>query len=328
VSSDEEPEVDLLAGLRDGKWLDAQQFAPLDYHVPGLIPEGTVLMVGAPKIGKSWLVLGIGLGVAAGGYAFGKIKVAQRPVLYLALEDGDRRLQDRCRRLLGDGEHIPAALCRIITVEPGMVLATIAKWMEQHNGDAPLVILDTLGKVMPPALAGESSYQRDYRIGSALKRIVDAHPGMSLLTNHHDRKAASEDFVDAVSGTHGLAGAADTVIVVNRRRYETTGILSVTGRDVVEGEYALRFDEGSVWRLDGDDLGAAAKAAAQYRATAGLGDRSAEILAFVATCAAGATAAEVEAALEMDDARRYLARLVAAQKLVRLKRGVYGTPPT
>jgi len=74
---------------------------------------------------------------------------------------------------------------------------------------------------------------------------------MTLLVNHHDRKAAAEDFVDSVSGTHGLAGAADTVIVLTRSRHETGGLLRVTGRDVAEGEYALRFVDGSTWDLDG-----------------------------------------------------------------------------
>jgi hypothetical protein len=42
---------------------------------------------------------------------------------------------------------------------------------------------------MPPAAIGETIYQRDYRIGSALKKISDENAGMSLLVNHHDRKA-------------------------------------------------------------------------------------------------------------------------------------------
>jgi RecA-family ATPase len=95
----------LLAGLRDGAWLDAQEFPPLAYAVPEVIPEGSVLLVGPPKIGKSWLVLSIALAAAAGGRALG-IDIPKRPVLYLALEDGDRRLQDRCRRLLA-GDSIP-----------------------------------------------------------------------------------------------------------------------------------------------------------------------------------------------------------------------------
>ena len=89
----------LLSTLRDGAWLDRQEFPPLAYAVPGLVPEGSVLLVGPPKIGKSWLVLTIALAAASGGKALG-LDIPKRPVLYLALEDGDRRLQDRCRRLL------------------------------------------------------------------------------------------------------------------------------------------------------------------------------------------------------------------------------------
>jgi hypothetical protein len=51
----------------------------------------------------------------------------------------------------------------------------------------------------------ETIYQRDYRIGSALKKISDENAGMSLLVNHHDRKAQADDFVDTISGSHGAA---------------------------------------------------------------------------------------------------------------------------
>lgn len=95
-------------------------------------------------------------------------------------------------------------------------MATLQAWLELDGGHRPLVILDTLGKVMPPALQGETSYGRDYRIGSVLHGLCDAHPGAALLVNHHDRKASAEDFVAAVSGTNGLAGAADTVIMLAR----------------------------------------------------------------------------------------------------------------
>jgi AAA domain len=130
------------------------------------------------------------------------LEVSKRPVLYLALEDGHRRLQDRCRRLLA-GDPIPSEFQYLTMIEPGRVNDTITAWIHLHQDPPPLVILDTLGKILPPTQPGEDRYQRDYRIGTALKRIVDGLPGMTLLVNHHDRKANADDFVDAVSGTHG-----------------------------------------------------------------------------------------------------------------------------
>lgn len=323
---DTEQQHHLLAGLRNGEWLGAQRFPALTYAVPGIVPEGSTLLVGPPKIGKSFLVLDIALAAAAGASALGAITVEQRPVLYLALEDGHRRLQERCAMLLGDDHPIPAALDYMITVQPGCVVATIAEWMTRHARAEPLIILDTLGKVMPPSQPGESAYQRDYRIGSALKRLVDDDPGASLLVNHHDRKAESTDFVDSVSGTHGLAGSADTIITLTRPRQEADGVLRVTGRDVTEGEYAVKFTAGS-WTLNGSSLDDAAEAAAKVRASAGLVARTAEIVEFVAKHPDGARSKDVEDALGRD-ARRYLSRLVTSGRLARLGRGLYGLPPT
>jgi AAA domain len=140
---------DLLDGMRNGAWLDAQEFPPLRYAVPGLVPEGLSLMVGAPKIGKSWWTLDACLAVSAGGYALGRIHTGSpRPVLYLALEDSDRRLQDRCRQLL-DGAPIPPRFDYLLHVaSPGAVTPTIATWLEWHRGELPLVVVDTLGRAM------------------------------------------------------------------------------------------------------------------------------------------------------------------------------------
>lgn len=324
---DHDNDNELLADLHNGSWLDSQDFPPLAYAIPGVLPEGSSLLVGPPKIGKSWFVLSLALAVAAGGRALGAIEVGNaRPVLYLALEDGDRRMQDRCRQLLGP-DGIPKRFFYLTRVVPSRVTATITAWVRCHAEADPLIVLDTLGKVMPPALAGESSYQRDYRIGGQLKRLCDEHPGLTLLVNHHDRKAGSEDFVDSVSGTNGLAGAADTIIVLTRPRQESSGVLKVTGRDVPEGEYALKFEQGSAWSLDGPTLEVAALNAQESRMSAGLSDRSAEVIAFVSQHPEGVRASEVEQKLGAD-ARRYLARLVESGRLHRAKRGLYTPVPT
>jgi AAA domain len=314
-------EPDLLAGLRDGAWLDAQDFPPLRYHLPGVIPEGSNLLVGPPKIGKSWFVLALGLAAACGGVALGQ-RVDARPVFYLALEDGDRRLQDRCRTLLGT-DRIPPAFEYLTKVQPGMVVATIEAWLARHPGGQPLVILDTLGKVMPPSLMGETSYGRDYRIGTALKRATDEQPGSALVTNHHDRKAHSEDFVDRVSGTNGLAGAADTIVVLTRARHETNGLIQVTGRDVAEGQYAVNFDgPRGLWSLDGDDLSGAATAAIERRITEGLDDRSRAVIEYVNDHPEGVRWGDVKQDLGEEEAR-YLSRLAGSGRIARPSRGLY-----
>lgn len=305
------PGCSLLDNLRNGTWLDTQEFPPLRYAVPELIPEGMTVLVGAPKIGKSRIVLDLGIAVAAGGDAYGAVRTGDpRPVLYLALEDGDRRLQQRCRMVLAN-DPIPARF-QYLTRVNGSVLDTANVWLNVMGNEetGQVVIFDTLGKVMPPARPGESAYARDYRIASELKRLADDYPGTALIVVHHDRKAGSEDFVDAVSGTHGIAGAADTIAAVTRTRGEDTAMLKITGRDVLEREYALTLEEGQ-WRLDGDDLEAAAKHARLRSQSEGLGDQSAKILAFVVEQGVEVTPKLVASKLGLDNQTvgKYLKRL-------------------
>ena len=203
-------------------------------------------------------------------------------MLYLALEDGHRRLQSRFRRILGFGRPIPADIEVITEATPGEALVVIAEFMHRYADEKPLVILDTLGKVKRHKKPGEDSYLVDYEVGSALKKLADAVPGSTLLVVHHTRKAESADFVDTVSGTQGIAGSVDFVLVLARKRHENNAILSVTGRDIVEAEYALHADDGVLWRLDGADLDAARENVQQRRAEASMGDRQMDVYLTVA----------------------------------------------
>ena len=326
ISDTSNSDARLLAGVRDGAWLTTQDFPPLAYAVDGLIPEGLCILVGPPKAGKSWLTLGLLLAIASGGVALGHIKAAPaRRVFYLALEDGDRRMQDRCRALLGPGEDIPALFHYQTRSMPGMVLPTVDAWMRRHP-DTVMVVIDTLGKVMPPAQLGESAYQRDYRVGAALKALADARPGLAVLVLHHDRKATADNFVDSVSGTHGLAGAADTVFVLCRKRQSSEGTLKVTGRDVPEAEYALTVTGGKAWQLDGTDLRVAAAVVRKREDERALGDMSARVLAAVNEHPEGIRAAALVERFG-EDVYQYLKRLYGAERIGKKGRGLYIPAP-
>jgi hypothetical protein len=219
------------------------------WAVPGLIAEGVTLLCGPPKVGKSWLSLNLGLSIAAGLPALGTIPVDAGPVLYLALEDTPRRLQSRMRKVLA-GRRAPSGLTldTYCPALPAGGVEYIAGWLDEHPG-ARLIVIDVLTKVRGSAPHGASAYEADYAAVGHIKRLADAY-AVPVVLVHHVRKAGSEDFLAEVSGTNGLAGAADAVLVLKRGRAQADGVLHVTGRDVEETEMALSFDaDHGAWSL-------------------------------------------------------------------------------
>lgn len=321
--SPSEDEPSFLSRSFTADWLLAQQFPELRYVVEGIIPEGLSLLVAAPKIGKSWLVLGLGVATSGGGVALGGIRADQAPVLYMALEDGPRRLQSRLHSI--GATELSDRLTFITAVPKGDILWTINEYMERYAGQNPVVILDTLGKAMPPAISGETQYERDYRVAGALKAAADSNPGSSVIVVHHTRKADGADFLDAVSGTQGLAGAADTILLLKRARHEDTATLQVTSRDAAEGEYRLDLDTSGVWTLAGGTLEAAAMAANEDRDTSGVGDRMAEVIAAVNRANRPIAPKEIAADLGMDSGQvsTYLTRAADRARIRKAGWGKY-----
>ncbi|MBA2529957.1 MAG: AAA family ATPase [Euzebyales bacterium] len=228
------------------------EFPEPRWAVPGVVAEGLTLFCGAPKAGKSWAAFGLAVAVATGGQALGKIVVESGDALYIALEDPPRRLQARLRKLLG-GATAPERLT-IATECPRLDAGgvdKIAAWLNTHP-DARLVVVDVFAKVRSPSSAQANAYDSDYRAMSLLKALADRFC-VAIVVVHHTRKTVAEDWLDSVSGTQGLAGAADAVLILRRSRGQADGELHLTGRDIEETVYALAFaaDLGAWQLLDG-----------------------------------------------------------------------------
>jgi hypothetical protein len=242
---------------RRTRWTDAElmavQFPEPRWAVPGLLCEGVNMLAGAPKLGKSWMSLGIGAAIANGDPALGSIEVDRGPVLYCALEDTGRRLQRRRRQMLAAGGRA-APLLTLETACPTMTAggdAVIIEWLEA-NPSARLVIIDTFEKMRGTDAHGMSAYAGDYAAATRFKVIADYY-SVPILLIHHVRKQGAEDFQSLVSGTNGLTGAMDAILVLERGRGQADGVLHVTGRDVEEADYAMSFDahSGAWTKLDG-----------------------------------------------------------------------------
>lgn len=225
-------------------------FAEIRYIIPDYVAEGLTVLAGAPKVGKSWMTLGWALSVAAERPAFGVLNPDAGDVLYLALEDNQRRLQKRLR-LMAVGS-VPERLTLMTewpSIDDGCV-EQIAHWIKGVPKPR-MVVVDVLAKVRGAVAGKESAYDGDYRLITGLQTLAGQH-GIAIIVVHHTRKMAADDPFDAVSGTRGLTGAADTVLVLKADTGTGQMMLYGRGRDIEEIETGVRFKpDNGTWEIVG-----------------------------------------------------------------------------
>lgn len=213
--------------------------------VPGLLSEGLNLLAGPPKAGKSWLALNLAMTVAAGGMVLGQSEANAGNVLYLSLEDRTRRVQGRARKILAGKDHGTKGRLMIFTEFPRQDnggLEAIQQWVEESHNPS-LVIVDVWQRFKPTRSKGRNNnaYEQDYADLGQLKSVLD-QKNVSCLCLHHLNKSTPEDVVERLSGSMGIGGCSDGIMVLTRQRSETEGELFMTGRDIEEKKIALKFD--------------------------------------------------------------------------------------
>ena len=230
----------------------SHSFPEPNWAVPNLIPAGLNILAGRPKIGKSWLVLQTAIAAGSGGMVLGE-RVERRNVLYLALEDSQRRLQERLRLQ----SCPPGASIEFITQWPALIesgLEHLQKLIEK-NGYG-LVIVDTLAR-----WAGLRKLEDEQLVTqrlSELQRYATQRNLTVLLVDHHRKAGASSvtDVIDDVMGATSKTGMADAALGLYRQRGQQGAELKITGRDVLDRELAVTFDHQTMcWQLLGDAAG-------------------------------------------------------------------------
>lgn len=220
-----------------------QEFPEPQYIIEGLLPEGLTLMVGLPKIGKSFLALHIALAVASeNGKVLGYFGCKQGKVLYLALEDNQRRLHMRLEQLLR-GEEIPKNLYLATQIKK------LPDGLEQlreaiREMGINFIIIDTLARIVNTSGRKGNVYLEDYSMVEPLAELCKEE-NVSVLAIHHRRKTESEgDWTLDFSGSTGLTAVADNLVYLKRARGEKRAELRITGRDLANDiEMALEWDD-------------------------------------------------------------------------------------
>lgn len=238
---------------------------PLRWVLPGVIPEGLTLLVGAPKAGKSWFNMNLLVSLATGRpdevFGWGQ-PLDPSPSLYLALEDPHRRIHDRLIKVVS-GTSFDKSVAGDIWLELPPLKdggkQEIERWLET-NPTSRCIMVDVLAKVRGQQDTSGGLYQADYEAVGALKEIADEY-SIGVIVTHHDRKKVSDDFVDMVSGTKGVTGAADTILYLTRERGSNVGRLRCESRDVEECTYSMEFSKDHGRWMISDRLEAGQEAA-------------------------------------------------------------------
>lgn len=77
---------------------------------------------------------------------------------------------------------------------------------------------------------------------------------ISILVLHHQRKLGADDLIDTLSGTLGLGGAVDTVLILGKEQSQDSKFLWGRGRDLEEFAVSVKQTDKGRWEVLGPRL--------------------------------------------------------------------------
>lgn len=231
-----------MAALRE------KEYPPLEFLIDGLIAKGQFGTVAAPpKSGKSFLCLGKAKAVDVGEQFLGR-DTRRGKVLYIALEDGDRRIHQRLNILKWHPRHA-GVLFDIARFDNGGMLGPGLVQIGGLTEHFDLVIIDTLIAALS-AGADENNNTQMGAITNELARIAhDSDTAIVLV--HHTNKGSNEDIFKTIRGASAIRGAYDVGFLLERKPDESEAVLHVESRDFEAQSMTLRQLPGGGWEYVG-----------------------------------------------------------------------------
>lgn len=179
------------------------------------------------------------------------LDVTRGDVLYLCLEDSERRIQERLNTVT---DNVPEGMyfaTGCTSIESG-----VCDWLRDFKRQHPaitLVAIDTFQLIRTPT--PDVSYGGDYAELRILKELAD-ELGICLLLVHHLRKMNDRDPVNKLSGSTGISGAVDAIFVLDKsERIDRLATFYASGRDIRDRKIQLEHDTDTcVWTLIADSL--------------------------------------------------------------------------
>ena len=226
--------------------LRTREIPPLKFAIDNILPEGLVLFCGRAKSMKSWTMLLISYLVQNGMEALGH-KTTQGDCLYLGLEDSERRLKDRESKLGIDKLTPPYVDIEAPYLNMGLE-ESLQQWIDAVNNPR-LIVIDTLARVKQ-AMGKRSgtAYDHDNETLRNIQKLAVKN-GVTIVLVSHLNKAPQDYAFDKITGSTGLQGMCDAMWLCERGEHGAKSTLIGRGRDIMDFEYSLTWNQ-ETWRYD------------------------------------------------------------------------------
>lgn len=226
--------------------LQKRTFKEPNWVIPNVLPTGSILLAARPKMRKTFLALQLALAVA-GGRKFLDWKCVAGDVLFLGLEDNERRLKSRIKllqtlelnppdlsgfRYWTGGVDISPTTGREYISNPEEAERTYTAFPRGQQGvDAlkrfldmypatRLIVIDTYAHFRD-ASNNRDVYQRDVDQMMPITKMASDREVCVMIVHHEKKGLASQesaDFMEDASGTAGITGSVDAVMSIKGKR--------------------------------------------------------------------------------------------------------------
>ena len=238
----------------NGSALYERFFQPRQFLLDAVLSRGTLAMLGGrPKSGKSWLAFQLAQAIDTGLPFLGK-PTTKTKVLYLCLEDGERRIHERLhiRKWKPQNTHFVFSSLPLDNEKGGGIGAGFEQLANEVKSlDAGLIIIDTLRS----AISGHVDESDNAGMAAILNPLANfAHENnRAILVTHHTTKAtSSEDVFNSFRGASSIRGAYDLGVILERKNKEAEATLKFESRDSEIEDMTISFNPAQGWQYEGD----------------------------------------------------------------------------
>jgi hypothetical protein len=217
----------------------------IQWWVHGLVPKpGKVLVLGAPKAGKSFLLIDLANHIASGKDFLGH-KTQQGRVLYFQVDTGETAWRDMLRQLIESGVRFDPNLALVhpedvmhpMNIQEPATRHFFKRALDEFKPD--VVILDTIRKVHN----GDENDSTEMKI--VMDHIEEIFGRYALILVHHTKKIPADvvdpDPASVSRGSNFLTGDVDSLWLLYHSK------LKIDSRFDEVLRYKLAREENGLW---------------------------------------------------------------------------------